>query len=161
MRAIYPGSFDPFTLGHLNILERALKLFGHIDIVIANNNSKDNMFTTEQRLQIVALSVAHLKTSVSIISCSGLISDYINEQKIEAIIRGIRGSTDLDYEIKLEQYNSKASHAETIYLTPQTEHLNTSSTLVRMFLETHRINLAAEYMRSEALNYIESIRLKK
>jgi len=157
MRAIYPGSFDPFTLGHLNILERAVRLFDHIDIVVAGNRSKQYMFTADQRYRIVQLSTEHITNSISVVSFPGIVADYIKDNKIDVIIRGIRGSSDLDYEIKLEQYNRKACFAETIYLTPGTEHLNTSSTLVRMFLQTKKPELAAEYVTPNALDYIMQV----
>jgi pantetheine-phosphate adenylyltransferase len=157
MKAIYPGSFDPFTLGHLNILERALKLFDHIAIVVADNSTKKYMFTPEQRFEIVRASIAHLNEPITVIHYPGIVADFINEHSIDAIIRGIRGSTDVDYEIKLEQYNRMACRAETVYLTTGTEYLNTSSTLVKMFLQTNKIELASEFMREEALEYIQFI----
>ncbi|WP_282941342.1 pantetheine-phosphate adenylyltransferase [Paenibacillus sp. RC67] len=157
MRAIYPGSFDPFTLGHLNILERATRLFEQIDVVIASNKSKSHMFSPEERYRIARLSTIHLNQAVRVVHYSGIIADYIKEHHIDVIIRGIRGSTDLDYEIKLEQYNQKACLAETVYLTPTTQHLNTSSTLVKMFLQTQRIELASAYMTDNALNYIQTV----
>lgn len=161
MRAIYPGSFDPFTLGHLNILERATRMFDQIDIVLANNSAKSYYFTSEQRITIVNKSIEDLlsqtNTDIRILLYDGIIADYINEQQIHVILRGIRGSTDLDYEIRLEQYNQKASCAETIYLTPQTEHLNTSSSLVKMFLQSGKLNLASDYLSPHALSYIQSL----
>ncbi|UUZ79577.1 pantetheine-phosphate adenylyltransferase [Paenibacillus sp. P26] len=160
MKAIYPGSFDPFTLGHLNILERGVRLFEHVDVVVARNPAKTSMFTPEQRHQIIMLSTEHLADSIRVIEYPGVVADYITENQIDVIIRGIRGSTDLDYEIKLEQYNRKACNAETIYLTPETEHLNTSSTLVNMFLKTRKIELASEYMAPKAMSYMRSLNNK-
>lgn len=157
MRAIYPGSFDPFTLGHLNILERATRLFEHIDVVVAGNKAKTYMFTPEERCEIIRLSTLHVSETIHIVHHPGVIADYIAEHSIDVIIRGIRGSTDLDYEIKLEQYNRKACLAETVYLTPTTKHLNTSSTLVKMFLQTQKIDLAAEYLTENAQTYIHSL----
>ncbi|MCS7458660.1 pantetheine-phosphate adenylyltransferase [Paenibacillus doosanensis] len=157
MKAIYPGSFDPFTLGHLNILERAARLFDHIDVVVASNRSKNYMFSAEERYEIIRLSTDHLQQSLSVVQYPGIIADYIQENHIDAIIRGIRGSTDLDYEIKLEQYNRKACLAETVYLTPTTKHLNTSSTLVKMFLQSKKLDLAAEYLTDNAHAYIGSL----
>lgn len=157
MRAVYPGSFDPFTLGHLNILERAIRMFDRIDIVVASNQSKKYMFTPDQRYRIVQLSTEHLGPSISVIPYPDIVADYIMDNKIDVILRGIRGSSDLDYEIKLEQYNRKACFAETIYLTPGTEHLNTSSTLVRMFLHTNKTELASEYVTENAMEYIKSL----
>ncbi|GAA4853850.1 pantetheine-phosphate adenylyltransferase [Paenibacillus vulneris] len=157
MKAIYPGSFDPFTLGHLNILERATRLFDQIDVVIAINKSKTAMFSPEERYQIARLSTLHLDQAVRVVHYAGIIADYIKENHMDVIIRGIRGSTDLDYEIKLEQYNQKACFAETVYLTPTTQHLNTSSTLVKMFLQTQRIELAHEYLTENAMRYIQDV----
>jgi len=113
MKEVYPGSFDPFTLGHLNILERAAALFDSITVVVAKNNQKKYMFTPEQRFNIARLSTVHIK-NVNVINYSGVVADFVNDESIDVIIRGIRGSTDLDHEIKLEQYNSKVCKAETI-----------------------------------------------
>lgn len=156
MKAVYPGSFDPFTLGHLNILERATKIFDFITVVIAKNNQKKYMFTPEQRYNIALLSTAHLK-NVCVVNYSGIVADFANDEKTDVIIRGIRGSTDLDHEIKLEQYNSKVCTAETIYLTPKTEYLNTSSTLVRMFIESKKLDYVSNHISQEALEYIKSL----
>jgi len=161
LRAVYPGSFDPFTLGHLNILERATRMFRHIDVVVAGNKAKTYMFTPEQRCEIIRLSTLHISQSISIVHHSGVTADYISERSIDVIIRGIRGSTDLDYEIKLEQYNRKACLAETVYFTPTTQHLNTSSTLVKMFLQTKKLDLAAEYLTENAQAYIQSVLANK
>ncbi|MFD1176626.1 pantetheine-phosphate adenylyltransferase [Paenibacillus puldeungensis] len=161
MKAIYPGSFDPFTLGHLGILERAAKLFDHIDVVIANNRSKKYMFNPEQRLNIAKMSVAHLGEAIRVKCYSGLVVDYIRDEQIDMIIRGIRGSADLDYEIKLEHFNSLASNAGTVYFTPKTEQMSTSSSLVRMFIDTHNMHLISNYMVPEAVEYINSLDLWK
>lgn len=156
MKAVYPGSFDPFTLGHLNILERATKIFDSVTVVIAQNSQKNHMFSAEQRCKIVLLSTNHLK-NVKIIQHNGIVADFVNDENIDVIIRGIRGSTDLDHEIKLEQYNSKICTAETVYLTPKTDHLNTSSTLVRMFIESKQVNHLSNYVSKEAIEYIKSL----
>lgn len=159
MKAIYPGSFDPITLGHLNIIERALKIFDEVVIVVANNPSKGYMFDFHDRGKIVRDSIASINVptnkKLTVAYTKYLVSDVAENLKADAIIRGIRNATDLDYEIKLEMYNRSACSAETVYLSPYTEHLNTSSSLVRMFLQTGKLDLASKYITEDALKFIK------
>lgn len=160
MKAIYPGSFNPMTLGHANILERALTLFDEVTIIVANNPAKHYAFSLEERINLVNLTVSDLflpaGKKVIVDSTDGIVADYINHHEIHAIIRGIRNATDLDYEFQLEQFNQSTTHAETIYLSPYTEHLNTSSTLVRMFLETKKLENAKKFLSPSAFLKIQS-----
>jgi pantetheine-phosphate adenylyltransferase len=165
MKAIYPGSFNPMTRGHANILQRALTLFDEIVVMVANNPEKTYMFSLEQRLALVrhTLSSLHIAPGKSVIieSTAGIVADYVNEHGIQAIIRGIRNGADLDYEFQLEQYNQHVSNAETIYLSPYTEHLNTSSTLVRMFLQSGKHEKSESYLAPDAYAYILSTVIKQ
>lgn len=158
MKAIYPGSFDPITLGHLNIIERALKIFDEVIILVANNESKKHMFSFEERKNIVTESINDIQLpeekQLYVIGTTGLVSDSAKVLNADAIIRGVRNSTDLDYEIKLEQYTRNTCDAETIYLSPYTEHLNTSSSLVRMFLQTNKTDTIDKYLSKNAIEYI-------
>jgi|AntRauTorcE11897_2_1112592.scaffolds.fasta_scaffold00294_10 pantetheine-phosphate adenylyltransferase len=160
--AAYPGSFDPFTLGHMDILQRASKLFETVYVVVAHNANKSHLFSGDQRLEIVERSVTHLRdhyrmpeeADIRVRLHTGITSDFLDEHNVDVVIRGIRNATDLDHEIKLEQYLRRTSTAETVYLTPRTRNLNTSSTLVRMFLQTGKFEEAGRYMSTEAQKYI-------
>ena len=147
---VYAGSFDPMTLGHVDIVERTVALFPsrEIHIVIANNRDKQHFFNFEQRLAIAKASLGHLD-SIKIIGYDGIISDYAKQNNADVMIRGFRNHSDIDYELNLEQFTRKTSDMETVYLSPYTQHLNTSSSLVRMFLQTDNNNEAKSYM-SEA-----------
>jgi pantetheine-phosphate adenylyltransferase len=103
MKAIYAGSFDPITLGHLSVIERAFKLFENVHIVIANNRSKKHHFSLEQRTELVKASVGgEYLNQVTIVPFEGIVANYINAHQIDVVIRGIRNVTDLDYELQLE-----------------------------------------------------------
>lgn len=158
MRAVYAGSFDPITLGHVSVIERAFLLFSEVHIIVANNRSKKHFFTIEQRTELVDLSVPQ-DQKIKIIPYEGIVADYINEHNINVVIRGIRNATDLEYELQLEQYIRNTTMADTIYLSPYTHYMQTSSSLVRMFLMSGKIEHAASYMIPKAymqmLDYVE------
>jgi pantetheine-phosphate adenylyltransferase len=158
MKAVYAGSFDPITLGHVSVIERAFHLFSEVHIIVANNRSKNHYFTIEQRTGLVALSI-QLDEKIKIVPYEGIVADYVNEYDINVIIRGIRNATDLEYELQLEQYIRNATMADTIYLSPYTHYMQTSSSLVRMFLMSDKTELAASYMVPKAytqmLEYME------
>lgn len=146
--AIYPLSADPLTLGHIDIVERAIGLFPSRDIhvVIANNRDKNHFFTFEQRLEIAKASLSHLDDKIKIVGYEGIISNYANQNNVDVMIRGFRNHSDVDYELNLEQFTRKTSDMETIYLSPYTQHLNTSSSLVRMFLQSDNIIKSKTYL---------------
>ncbi|NOU96938.1 pantetheine-phosphate adenylyltransferase [Paenibacillus sp. LMG 31456] len=151
MKAIYAGSFDPITLGHLSVIERALKLFENVHIIIANNRSKKHYFSLEQRTELVKASVdSEFLNRVSIVPFEGIVANYINAHQIDVVIRGIRNVTDLDYELQMEQYIRNTTSADTIYLSPYTPDMLTSSSLVRMFFQSAKSELAQRYMHPAA-----------
>ncbi|MCA0754499.1 pantetheine-phosphate adenylyltransferase [Paenibacillus sp. N4] len=149
MKAVYAGSFDPITLGHVSVIERAHHLFSEVHILVANNRSKKHHFTIEQRTELVNLSL-NPDAQIIIVPYEGIVADYINEKGIDVVIRGIRNATDLEYELQLEQYIRNTTMADTIYLSPYTHYMQTSSSLVRMFLMSDKTELAATYMVPKA-----------
>lgn len=161
MKVVYAGSFDPVTLGHISVIERAGHLFDEVHVVIANNRSKKHQFSIEQRTELVKLSIAHMTNAV-VVPFEGITADYVNDNGIAAVIRGIRNSTDLEYELQLEQYMRSTSNADTIYLSPYTKDIQTSSSLVRMFIQSNKIDKARDYMHPDAYNqmvaFIQSLR---
>lgn len=151
MKAVYAGSFDPITLGHVSVIERAFKLFQQVHIVVANNRSKNHLFNLEQRTELVERSIPGMYASRTVIMpFEGIVADYINEHRIDAVIRGIRNATDLEYELQLEQYIRNTTSAETVYLSPYTQHMQTNSSLVRMFFQSGKHELASHYMSPDA-----------
>ena len=128
---IYPGTFDPITYGHLDVLARAAKLFDRVTVAIAENPGKDPLFTAEQRLAMIRPSVAEYR-NVSVTTFSGLLVEFCLEQKAEAIIRGLRALSDFEFEFNMALMNRHLEpRVETIFVMPNEQFSYTSSSLVR------------------------------
>jgi len=133
--ALYPGSFDPFTLGHLDILERACRLFEYVEVTIARNSEKTGFFTTDERKALIEASAGHLQ-NMSVHIFEGLLAHHAAQRKAVALIRGLRQVSDFDYETRMAFANRRlAPEVETVFLTPSEEQALTSASLVR---EIHR-----------------------
>jgi len=129
--AIYPGSFDPITYGHLDILERALNLFDKVVIAVATNSSKNPLFTEEERLLLIRNTVRKYE-NVEVDSFQGLLVDYVRRRKAIAVVRGLRAMTDFEYELQLALMNRKLDeNMETIFLMPNEKYTYLSSNVVR------------------------------
>jgi pantetheine-phosphate adenylyltransferase len=130
-RAIYPGTFDPVTNGHTDLIERAAKLFKHVIIGIAANPSKQPRFTLEERVEQVKLVTTHLD-NVEVVGFSGLLVDFARAQKASVLVRGLRAVSDFEYEFQLANMNRRLSpDLESVFLTPAEENSFISSTLVK------------------------------
>jgi len=130
--AIYPGSFDPITNGHVNIIERGAKLFDKLYIVLSHNVNKNSFFTLEERVELTKQAVAHVENIEVIVSENKLTVDFAEELGATAILRGLRGATDFDYEFMMTLTNQKLSASiETVFLTADTEHMYLSSSMVK------------------------------
>ncbi len=136
--AIYPGSFDPVTYGHIDIITRASGIFDHIIVSVLNNPAKSPLFTVEERVTMLKECTAHLK-NVEIDSFSGLLVDYAREKNCHIAIRGLRAMTDFDYELHFAQTNSMISKGdlETVFLTTDLQYSFLSSTTVREIASFH------------------------
>lgn len=129
--AIYPGSFDPVTYGHIDIIKRALNLTDHLIVAITNNYEKAPMFTLEERVEMLKKATAGLK-GVTIDSFEGLAVDYIKSKKAKVMIRGLRMISDFEYEFQMALTNRKlASGIETIFMMPSEEYSYISSKLIK------------------------------
>jgi pantetheine-phosphate adenylyltransferase len=129
--AIYPGMFDPITNGHLDLIERASKLFDHIVVAVAANHSKTPLFTLEQRLALLQ-TVLRPYPNVSAAQVNGLLVNFAKQHHASVILRGIRTSTDFDYELQMAGMNRQLDAAiETVFLVPAEQYGFISSTLVR------------------------------
>lgn len=129
--AIYAGTFDPITNGHLDIIQRAAKLFDKVIIAVAKSPSKNPLFALEQRASLVQQSTAHL-ANVETIAFSGLLADFAKQHNADCLVRGLRGADDIEYEIQLAQLNQKlADELETLFFPPAVEWRYLSSTMVR------------------------------
>lgn len=132
-RAIYPGSFDPITKGHLDIIKRALTIFDHVRIGVAHNPEKPSgLFTPTERCELIRETVADLGDRVSVESFHGLLIDYAREVDAGTIIRGLRAVADFDYEFQMALMNRHlAGDVETVFLMADKAHFYTSSSLVK------------------------------
>jgi len=114
--AVYPGSFDPITNGHLDLIQRALKIFDHIVVAVATNAFKKSLFTIEERMEMIRGSLAD-NPNVSIDSFDGLLVKYAKARKARAILRGLRAVTDFEYEFQLAMMNRRLEpEIETVFL---------------------------------------------
>ena len=131
VRALYPGTFDPITNGHTDIIERASRLFDHVIVAVADSTSKKTVFNTEERRDLAQQALANIK-NVEVCSFAGLVTAYAKEQNVSVIIRGLRAVSDFEYEFQMASMNRHLmKEIETVFLTPA-EHLSyISSSLVR------------------------------
>lgn len=140
-KAIYPGTFDPITLGHLDIIKRASKIFDKVIIAVADNKTKGPMFSYEKRVKFVKIATKDLK-NVEVISFNGLLADLSTQLDANIIIRGLRAVSDFEYELQMGYANaSLKSDLETIYLMPSLQYAFISSSIVRAIL-THNGKIA-------------------
>lgn len=129
--AIYPGSFDPPTLGHLDVVERAARLFDRIVVGVGVNSAKSPLLTSEQRLESLAASVAHLK-NVQVEAFSGLLIEFALAKGAKAIVRGLRATADFEYEFQMAMVNRRLnSDVETVFLMTKWEYSYLSSSIVK------------------------------
>jgi pantetheine-phosphate adenylyltransferase len=130
-RAIYPGSFDPVTHGHLDLIKRALQIFDEVIVVISLNASKDTLFTADERVDFMKRALKGLR-GVKVDSHAGLTVGYAMENKIPTLIRGIRATSDFDYEFQMALTNRKLSkQVDTVFLMPSENHFFLSSRLIK------------------------------
>ena len=129
-RAVCPGSFDPITLGHLDIISRANAHFDHVVIAVLENRTKSSLFTVDERIEMIRETTAHL-SNVSVDSWSGLLVDYCKSNSIQAIVKGLRAVTDFDYELQMAQVNLQGSGVETMFMATSPVHSFLSSSLVK------------------------------
>lgn len=131
-RAVYPGSFDPVTYGHLDVIKRAANIFDVLVVSVLNNNKKTPLFSVEERVNILKEATKDLP-NVEVDSFSGLLIDYANEKDIHVAVRGLRAITDFDYELQIAQTNIKLSNGnlDTIFLSTNLEYAYLSSSSVR------------------------------
>lgn len=130
-RAIYPGTFDPVTNGHIDIITRAAKIFPELIIAVASNKAKNPYLPLDTRISLLEKAISHL-TGVTVVGFDTLLIDFVREQKAGIILRGLRAVHDFEYEFQLAGMNRKLSlDVETLFLTPSEDLMFISSTLVR------------------------------
>ena len=128
---IYPGSFDPLTNGHLDVIQRAAKLFDRVIVAVAQNESKNPLFNLKERVKFVQGSIQHL-TNTEADSFSNLLVDYVEQRSGHAIIRGLRAVSDFEFEFQLALMNRKLNErVETIFMMPKDTYTFLSSRIVK------------------------------
>ena len=136
--ALYPGTFDPITLGHLDVLERSLTLFDQVEVTVAVNVSKKTLFSLEERVQLIEESIAGIEGSgrVAVASFDGLLVDHAGATGAVALIRGLRQVSDFDYEFRMALANRRlAPDLQTVFLMSSEAHTFLTASIVR---EIHR-----------------------
>ncbi len=130
--AIYPGSFDPVTLGHMDVIRRSADIFDKLVICVLNNVNKSALFSVEERVKILQEATADLK-NVYVEHYSGLLTQYAKEKHIHVVVRGLRAVTDFEYELQNAQTNRKLSNGylDTMFLTTSLEYAYLSSSTVK------------------------------
>lgn len=132
-RALYPGSFDPVTLGHLDIIKRSSLMFDELIIGVLNNSSKTPLFSVEERVNMLK-EVTKDIPNVKVESFTGLLVDFARESNINIVIRGLRAVTDFEYELQMAQSNrAVAKDVDTIFLTTSIEYAYLSSSVVKEY----------------------------
>lgn len=130
-RVIYPGTFDPITNGHTDLVTRASKLFDHIVVAVADSPHKKPLFDLDTRCQLAEEVLGHLD-NVEIVGFNTLLAHFVREQNAQVLLRGLRAVSDFEYEFQLANMNrALAPEVETVFLTPDERHSYISSTLIR------------------------------
>ena len=129
-RAVCPGSFDPITFGHIDIIERASEQFDEVVVAVLANRTKASLFTVEERMEMISQTTAHFK-NVKVDSWHGLLVDYCKANSIQAIVKGLRAVTDFDYELQMAQVNLQGSGVETMFMATAPAHSFLSSSIVK------------------------------
>ena len=129
--AIYPGSFDPITNGHLDIINRSSKLFDELIVAVSSDNSKQTLFSTNQRKSMIERSVSNIK-NIKIKSFEGLLVDFVCRKNIKTVVRGLRALSDFEYEFRMAIMNRNLNeNIETIFLMTHEKYAHISSSLIK------------------------------
>ena len=132
VRAIFPGSFDPITNGHLDVIERGMKLFDELIIAVGRSPVKNQLFTPEERVEMIDELIREKKmTNISVESFEGLTAEYATGKRADVILRGLRSLTDVQYEFQLAMTNRAVAGIETVFIMTSEQYGFTSSTLIR------------------------------
>lgn len=128
--AVCPGSFDPVTMGHLDVFERASRMSDQVIVAVLINKIKSSLFTVEERIEMLSEATAHLP-NVTIDSFYGLLVDYCKDHEVSAIVKGLRAVSDFDYEFQMAQMNYRLSQVETCFISTNPLYSYLSSSLVK------------------------------
>lgn len=155
MNGLYSGSFDPITIGHIDIIERTAKMVDTLHIVVFKNNSKKGLFNYSQRLDMIKLATEHINNVIINVS-EGLVVDYCKDHNIDVIFRGIRDINDVSNEIKMSQINNELGNIETFFIPTKKELYHISSSLVRELYSFD--NYYGNYLNPKIYQYIKLLK---
>ena len=165
MVALIPGSYDPITLGHVNVIERAAKIADKVYVAVMNNDSakhssvlssKTYMFSMDERFELAKRSLSHIK-NVEVVSSCGMLIDLIDELSADVIIKGIRTSADLEYEMIHAKWNKEHNpRLETLFLPADDSLKSVSSTLVREYIKSRDYESLEGIIAPEAIEFFKS-----
>lgn len=133
MAVLCPGSFDPITVGHLDIIRRAHALFGEVVVAIGNNSTKDYLFSFDERVDLVRGATADLNR-VTVEPMAGLLVDFCRARGIRAVVKGLRFGADFDFELQMAHMNDAMGGVETVLLPAAKDHVTVSSTIIRQVI---------------------------
>ena len=128
--AVCPGSFDPVTMGHLDVFERASRMSDQVIVAVLINKIKESLFTVEERIEMLTEATAHLP-NVTVDSFYGLLVDYCKDHEVNAIVKGLRAVSDFDYELQMAQMNYRLNQVETCFISTNPLYSYLSSSLVK------------------------------
>lgn len=151
IKVVYPGTFDPISLGHIDLIKRAKSLFDEVIVAISTGNGKSTLFTEEERFKITSEVLSDMP-NVRVVRLQGLIADFVDEVSANAVIRGLRAVSDFDYEFQMANINRHLNKKfETIFLTPDEKYTCLSSTMIRQVskIDPHRV---ADYVHPVVLD---------
>ncbi|MBZ0255780.1 pantetheine-phosphate adenylyltransferase [bacterium] len=130
--AVYPGTFDPVTRGHLDVIERGLKVFGRLVVAVVNNPSKHPIFSTDERMEMLRESTQNMNGHIEVDSFNGLLADYMQIKKAKVVLRGLRAVSDFEFELEMALTNRHLNEeAETMFLTPSEKVIYLRASTVR------------------------------
>ena len=165
MVALIPGSYDPITLGHVNVIERAARIADRVYVAVMNNDSakhssvlrsKTYMLSMEERFELVKLSLSHIE-NVEVVSSCGMLIDLFDELSADVIIKGIRSSADLEYEMIHAKWNKEHNpRLETLFLPADDSLASISSTLVREYVKKGEFGLLEGIISPEAIDFLQN-----
>jgi pantetheine-phosphate adenylyltransferase len=130
VRAVIPGSFDPVTQGHLDIIERAATRFDQVVVAVLTNPGKQPLFSADQRVDLIERTTGHIE-NVSVDRFTGLLVDFCHRRDIRVIVKGLRAVSDFEYELQMAQMNQRMGDVETLFMTTNPEYSYLSSSLVK------------------------------
>ncbi len=136
MKAVYPGTFDPITLGHIDIITKAQKIFGKVIIAVAKNNNKNSIFTPEERMSMVKQALAEFNIEAEVVMFEGLLVNFMEVVNSKVVVRGLRAISDFEYEFQMSCVNSRLNNnIETVFLPAKDDMHFVSSRMIRSVAE--------------------------